>query len=99
MEESRKLFEVIVGRSQTCAQCFYGLARVAMAGGERAAAIGHYRRALELFPDYGAALYGLGMALRSEGRLGEAQQLLELAQRKKQVLMKVMLSLKLMTRK
>ncbi|MFN0084221.1 MAG: tetratricopeptide repeat protein [Blastocatellia bacterium] len=83
LDESRQLFEAVAKRNARIAQASYGMGRIASAGGDSAAAAGHYRKAIELFADYGAAHYALGMALRDQGRLAEAQEHLELSQRMK----------------
>ena len=72
--ESRQFYETVARRHAGIAQAHYGLGRIAAAQGNPAGAIGGYRRALELFPDYGAAHYALGLALRDQGRAAEAQE-------------------------
>lgn len=80
MNESRKLFESVIKRNAKIAQAYYGLGRIAAANGNQDVAIGHYRKALEMFGDYGAAHYALGLALRNQGKNSEAQDHLSLSQ-------------------
>lgn len=77
---SRELYESIrregVGEASAC----YGLGRLAALEGKLAEAISLFERALGLYPEYGAAHYAYGMALRDQGRLEEARQHLALSQ-------------------
>jgi tetratricopeptide (TPR) repeat protein len=59
----------------------YGLGRIAALKGDWKAAIAHQQRACELFPEFGAAHYALGLAYRNAGRLDDAQRELELHRR------------------
>ena len=59
----------------------YGLGRIAALKGDWKAAIAHQQRACELFPEFGAAHYALGLAYRNTGRLDDAQRELELHRR------------------
>ncbi|MGE0882674.1 MAG: tetratricopeptide repeat protein [Blastocatellales bacterium] len=83
MTESRQLYELVIKRNAGIAQAYYGLGRIAAANGNQITAIGHYRKALELFPEYGAAHYSLGLALRNQGKTTEAQEHLALSQQLK----------------
>jgi protein O-mannosyl-transferase len=73
LNESRQLYESLVKRNANLAQAHYGLGRIAAANNSTAAAVTHYRKALELFQDYGTAHYALGLALRDLGQTAEAQ--------------------------
>src|SRR5262245_21602120 len=66
--ESRPLYETVVKKNAAIAQAHYGLGRIEAAGGELTAAAAHFRKAIELFPGYGAAHYALGLALRELGQ-------------------------------
>jgi tetratricopeptide (TPR) repeat protein len=59
----------------------YGLGRIAALKGYWKGAIAHQQRACELFPEFGAAHYALGLALRNAGRIDDAQRELELHRR------------------
>ncbi len=59
----------------------YGLGRIAALKGDWKGAIAHQQRACELFPEFGAAHYALGLAYRNAGRLDDAQRELELHRR------------------
>jgi tetratricopeptide (TPR) repeat protein len=80
-EESVTLYQRLTQQSPPLAQAYYGLGRVATARRDLAAAAGHYRRAIDLFPAYGAALYALGIVTRQMGQSAEAVEWLTLAQR------------------
>jgi tetratricopeptide (TPR) repeat protein len=55
----------------------FGLGRIAAARGRHDAAIPHLQRAVELFPEWGAAYYALALSYRATGRQVEAQRALE----------------------
>jgi len=55
----------------------FGLGRVAAARGHHDAAIPHLQRAVELFPEWGAAYYALALSYRATGQPVEAQRALE----------------------
>ena len=59
----------------------YGLGRIAALRGDWKAAIAHQQRACELFPEFGAAHYALGLAYRNAGKMDDAQRELELHRR------------------
>ena len=50
----------------------YGLGRIAAARGRHAEAVGHFRRAVALFPEFASAHYGLALSLRATGQREEA---------------------------
>ncbi|MGH9837863.1 MAG: tetratricopeptide repeat protein [Blastocatellia bacterium] len=83
LDESRQFYEAVAKRDPGLAQTHYGLGRIAAAAADSATAVIHYRKALDLFADYGAAHYALGMALRDQGRTAEAREHLALSQRLK----------------
>lgn len=58
----------------------YGVGRSLAAKGGTGAALAEFEAAVQLFPEFGAAWYAEGMALRGLGRLEEAQKALERAQ-------------------
>jgi tetratricopeptide (TPR) repeat protein len=71
--ESRQLFESLAGdpRSEPAAQL--GLARIDAAEGHDDRAVPHFQRAIELFPEFGAAYYGMALSYRRLGRTPDAQ--------------------------
>lgn len=79
--ESKPLYEAIATRNPAVAQTYYGLGRVAAAGGDQELAVAQYRKALTLFGDYGTAHYALGLALRDQGKKVEAQEHLSQSQK------------------
>jgi tetratricopeptide (TPR) repeat protein len=83
LAESRQLYEAVAKTNPRIAEASYGLGRIASAGGDAAAAVAHYRKALDHFADYGAVHYALGMALRDQGKIPEAQEHLLQSQRLK----------------
>lgn len=84
-EASQPLYETVRQNYPQIPQAHYGLGRIAVAQKNAAAAIGHFRQAVTLFPRYGAAHYALGMALRDAGQSSEAQVHLALSQQYKHV--------------
>ncbi len=81
--ESRPLYEAVVKQNAAIAQAHYGLGRIEAAADATAAAIAHFRKAVELFPEYGAAHYALGLALRGLGESEKAREHLALSQKYK----------------
>jgi tetratricopeptide (TPR) repeat protein len=55
----------------------FGLGRIAAARSHHDAAIPHLQRAVELFPEWGAAYYALALSYRATGRQDDAQRALE----------------------
>jgi tetratricopeptide (TPR) repeat protein len=51
----------------------FGLGRVAAERGDHAKAVGHFQKAIALFPEFGAAHYALGLSLRALGRREDAR--------------------------
>jgi tetratricopeptide (TPR) repeat protein len=78
--ESGALYEAIRRERPDEAVAHYGLGRVAMSEGRREMAIERLARAIELFPEYGAAHYAYGMVQRDLGRMVEARRHLGLSQ-------------------
>ncbi len=81
--ESRPLYESVIKKNAAVAQAHYGLGRIEAAAGEQAAAAARFRKAIELFPEYGSAHYALGLALRDLGQADKAQEHLALSQKYK----------------
>ncbi|HQR34022.1 MAG TPA: tetratricopeptide repeat protein [Blastocatellia bacterium] len=74
--EAAKFYE----KTTRFAQANYGLGRIKAAAGDHAAAAEHFKKAVELFPEYGAAHYAFGLALRNLGQTAKAQEHLALSQ-------------------
>jgi tetratricopeptide (TPR) repeat protein len=64
-------FNLLAG-AKLCAEAQYDLGVALFQAGKVPEAIGHYKRALRLKPDYTGAHYNLGLALARLGRLPEA---------------------------
>ncbi len=75
--ESRRRFEALAAEPAAEPAAQVGLGRIAAAEGRHDAAIAHYDRAVRLFPELGAAYYGLSRSYRALGRLADAGQALE----------------------
>lgn len=73
LEESGVLYKATLRSEPDCAEAFHGKGRMEAAQGEVAAAAASYRRACDLFPNYGAAQYALALTHRKLGRPEEAQ--------------------------
>jgi tetratricopeptide (TPR) repeat protein len=76
-ERSRQLFERLrsIPASEPAAEL--GLGRLDAAENRHDAAVAHLQRAVELFPEWGAAYYALALSYRALGRRDEAQRALE----------------------
>jgi tetratricopeptide (TPR) repeat protein len=83
--ESQPLYEALRKKDAQVAQVHYGLGRSAFVQKNTPAAIASFQQALQLFPNYGAAHYALGLALRDAGQASEAQVHLALSQQFKYV--------------
>jgi tetratricopeptide (TPR) repeat protein len=77
-DESKRLFQALVDEPQSRPGVEVGLGRIAAARGEHDAAMAHFRHAVTLFPELGAAHYGLALSYRALGRLDEARSALAL---------------------
>jgi superkiller protein 3 len=71
-DKARRQYEAVIERSHDIAAAHYGWART-LQGQD---AIAEFRKALELFPRYGAAQFALAAEYRKAGRLTEAAQTL-----------------------
>jgi tetratricopeptide (TPR) repeat protein len=74
VEESSRICEGILAKDAECAEAHYGLGRAKAAAGDQAAAAGHYRRACEIFPEFGAAHYALALTYRRLRETSKAGQ-------------------------
>jgi superkiller protein 3 len=77
IDESGRLANTLITNPQTEPIGQYVLGRIAAANGRQETAIEHFRRALELFPQWGAANYALGLSYRALGRRDDARAAME----------------------
>jgi tetratricopeptide (TPR) repeat protein len=70
------MFEALVKEAAAEPAAEVGLGRIAAAEGRHADAIGHFERAATLFPELGAAYYGLARSYRALGRTADAERAL-----------------------
>ena len=73
-EQSRTAYVEVVQAWPQSPQAHYGFGRYWALVGDTAKAIGHYRKAVELFPQYGAANYALALLLRQQGQKAESEK-------------------------
>lgn len=73
-----KLYAEIVEEHADNADAYYGLGRVRAARRDLAGAAEAYRKATELFPDFGAAHYALALMYRALGKASQADEQLRL---------------------
>ena len=79
-EESQRLYQLAKpNQGDQNAQEFYNQAKSASQQGQTKEAMDYYRKAIELDPNYGQALTGLGAMLLMQKKLDEAQPLFEKA--------------------
>jgi tetratricopeptide (TPR) repeat protein len=74
LPESRKLFEPLVAVAATEPAALVGLGRIAAAEGRHEEAVRAFERATTLFPELGAAYYGLARSYRALGRTADAER-------------------------
>jgi protein O-GlcNAc transferase len=72
-----RLFEELARQPATEPMGIFGLGRIAAAEGRHDAAIAHFQRAIELFPEWGSAYYALALSYRALGRRQDATQALQ----------------------
>jgi tetratricopeptide (TPR) repeat protein len=75
-DESRRLFESLVGEPRAEPAAELGLGRLDAAAGRHDPAIAHFQRAIALFPEFGAAFYALALSYRAVGKVEDAQRAL-----------------------
>jgi protein O-GlcNAc transferase len=75
--EARPLFESLVREPAAEPAAHVGLGRIAAGEGRHQDAIRHFERSVALFPELGAAHYGLARAYRAAGRTADAESALE----------------------
>lgn len=74
LEESEEIYQRILEKEPGAAEAYYGLGRIATARKKTDAASEYYRKACELFPNYGAAHYALAIAYRDLGDREKAKE-------------------------
>jgi len=77
LEASRRAYTALSGEPSAAPVSALGLGRVAARAGRHEDAVGHFRQAIALFPEFGAAYYGLAQSLRALGRSEEARDALK----------------------
>ena len=76
LDASRQAYTTLGAEPSAAPVSALGLGRVAARSGRHEEAVGHFKRAIELFPEFGAAFYGLAQSLRALGRADEAREAL-----------------------
>src|SRR5207245_11374820 len=77
LDGSRGLFDAVVREPAAEPAARLGLGRIAAAQGRHDEAVAHLQRAIELYPEWGAAYYALALSYRALGRRADAQRALE----------------------
>lgn len=77
LERSAKLFTDLAREPLAEPASEFGLGRIAAMRGRHDAAVTHLQRAVDLFPEFGAAHYALARSYRALGRPEEAQRALD----------------------
>jgi len=77
VDRSAPLFSALAQEPAAAAPAALGLGRIAALAGRHADAVAEFERAIALFPEFGAAYYGLAMSQRSLGRRKEAAAALD----------------------
>jgi tetratricopeptide (TPR) repeat protein len=77
IDESRTLFQALIGEAAAEPAARFGLGRLAALDGNHAEAVASFERALALFPEWGTANYALALSLRALGRREEAGRAIE----------------------
>lgn len=80
-QEAAQLYEAILGKHPDSADAYYGLGRVRAVRKDLNGAVVSFRKACELFPNYGAAHYALAQTYKRMGKMDQALEQLDLYQR------------------
>src|SRR5262245_24070684 len=83
LEKCRQQYQLIINKRPEIAQAHYGLGRVSAAEQKFSPAVEHFLKAIDFFPNYGAAHYALAMAYREIGSKSKAVEHLALSQKYK----------------
>ena len=82
-DASQELYDDIVKQDADNPDAYYGLGRIRASRRDFAGAAEAYRKALLLFPDFGAAHYALALAYRAIGETEKAEEELRLFEKNK----------------
>lgn len=74
LDESRSEYEAVLEAEPQSPQAQYGAGRYYSFVGDTAKAATHYRKAVALFGQYGAANYALALLLRQQGKKAESEE-------------------------
>ena len=74
LDESERLYAVLAEEPAAEAHARYGLGRVRAGHGQFQAAVTEFDAAVRLYPEFGAAWYARGLALRNLNRLDDARE-------------------------
>jgi tetratricopeptide (TPR) repeat protein len=74
IDDAERAFAALANEAVAEPHARYGLGRVHAARGEHERAIAQLDAAVRLYPEFGAAWYSLGLALRNLGRLDDARE-------------------------
>jgi len=74
LEESEGIYRRILEKESGVAEAYFGMGRIASARKKTDSASEYYRKACELFPNYGAAHYALAIAYRDLGDKERAKE-------------------------
>jgi tetratricopeptide (TPR) repeat protein len=77
LEASASAYDALAEYPAAAPVAALGRGRLAARAGRHAEAVGEFERAIALFPEFGAAYYGLAQSLRTLGRRDEARAALE----------------------
>ena len=77
MDDSQRLFESLIAVPAAEPAARFGLGRIAAAAGRHEQAVTFFDRAIDLYPEWGAAYYALALSLRALGRTEDAQRAME----------------------
>lgn len=82
-DEAEKLYRQVIDQDEQSALAWYGLGRVRSSRGQTSVAAEAFRRAVEIYPEYGAAHYALALACRKLQKPEEARKHFELGEKHK----------------
>jgi tetratricopeptide (TPR) repeat protein len=83
LDTSEKMYNEVLNQDADNPDAYYGLGRIRANRRDYAGAAEAYRKALAIFPDYGAAHYALALAYRALGDSDKAEEQLRLFEKNK----------------